>query len=53
MLENEHILDAFVGESIVVHLPVDQKLPEAFIRKALKDAELEFETIETNAEWLF
>ena len=53
LIENEHILDAFIGETIVLHVPSAYKLPEAFVREVLKDAKLAFETIEKNKARLF
>jgi len=53
LLENEKILDAFIGETIVLHLSAAEKLPEAFVRETLKDAKIAFEKIEKNEARLF
>ena len=53
MLKNDTILDAFIGETIVIHLPATEKLPEAFVRETMKDAKIEFEKIEKNQARLF
>ena len=56
MLENEKIFDAFIGETIVLHVPTAEKLPEAFVLKTLKDAKIAIEKtekIEKNEARLF
>ena len=53
MLENDSISDAFVGETIVLHLPATAELPEAFVRKTMKAAKIEFDGIERNPARVF
>lgn len=50
MIKNENILDAFVGETVVLHLASTATLPEEFVLKTLKDAKMKCEGIERNQE---